>query len=345
MVAAMARFYHGQNGWMPAGAVGRERPVAPRLVLPPVIAHADWSLDPAKRLVAVARLVAGGGQPRYRVVSLAPAPAGPPGAGDLLDALLADAAGGAALVGFDFPIGLPRAYAAAVGAGFFPEFLARLGSPPWQEFERVAERPGEISLFRPFYPQRPGGTSRAHLTAGLGLAAGQLRRRCDGRDAETLFWTLGGKQAGKAALDGWRLLRQARGRGLRIALWPFEGQLSGLLAGTAQVVVAETYPREFYRCIGAPPRARWSKRRRDDRLLCVPALLAWADSLHVSWQAGIRARIAAGLSAGRSGEDEFDAVVGMLGMISVVTGALPDGAPAGDPAVRATEGWIVGRVG
>ena len=39
----------------------------------------------------------------------------------------------------------------------------------------------------------------------------------------------------------------------------------------------------------------------------------------------------------------FDAVVGLLGMIAVVTGAIDAGVPSDDPAVISTEGWILGR--
>jgi hypothetical protein len=310
---------------------------------PGLVAHADWGCDPRKRQVAVAALAAppGGG---YRVVSLAAAAGGRPGGpADVFDDLSAQSPAAAVLLGFDFTIGLPRAYAAAAGVRAFGEFLGQIGTPPWAEFERVARRQEEISLRRPFYPDRPGGTARSHLYEGLGLSAAQLRRRCDGTDAETLFWTLGGKQAGKASLHGWRLLRQARARGVRIALWPFDGALPELLAGPAGFVVAEAYPREFYRHVGTPPRARWSKRRPDDRLLSVPAVLRWADELGVSWDAGIRQRVAAGFAAGPTGEDEFDAVIGLLGMIAVVTGAIDAGLPAGDPAVLATEGWMLGR--
>jgi hypothetical protein len=307
--------------------------------LPDVVAHADWGLDARKRQVAVAiRLPAGAvGPARYQIVTVAPAPAG-----DLFAALRARYQAAAYLIGFDFTLGLPRAYAAAAGVADFPAFLGRIGSPPWTEFERVAVRADEISLRRPFYPHRPGGTSRAHLQDGLGLSARQLRRRCDGTDAETLFWTLGGKQAGKASLHGWRMIRQARADGADLALWPFDGSLPELLA-RAGIVVAEAYPREFYQYIGAPPAARWSKRRRADRLLCVRALLAWADRLGVSWDDAVGRRVTDGCDCGPTGEDEFDAVVGVLGMISVLTGAVPPGVPADDPAVRQTEGWILGR--
>jgi len=316
------------------------------VVLPVVAAHADWGATRRKRQVAVARLATGrpGLATGYVVTSLAPVPEGGGPEGDLLQWLAAAAGTGQAVAGFDFPIGLPRAYATAAGISSFPAFLDAIGSPPWQEFSMVASQASEIALGRPFYPARPGGTRREHLYQALGLTAAQLRRRCEGSDAETLFWTLGGKQVGKAALDGWRLL-SAAGRQPPVALWPFAGKLTTLLDGRAGVVAAEAYPREYYRHIRPAARTRWSKRRRDDRLAWVPGLLAWADSLGVSWAPGIHSRVAAGLSPGADGEDEFDAVVGLLGVIAVVTGALPSGEPDDDPAIAATEGWILGRPG
>jgi hypothetical protein len=316
------------------------------VTLPSVVAHADWSVERGKRLMAIARLVPGRGcdGSSYLVVSLAAAPDGRGGGGDVFQVLSAMSHPGRSVVGFDFPIGLPRRYAAAAGIGSLPEFLDAFGSPPWQEFDVVAELPGQITLRRPFYPFRPGGTSRTNLYQGLGLSATELRRRCEWADAETLFWTLGGKQVGKAALTGWRLLRQARQREPGIALWPFDGPLPDLLAGTGRVVVAETYPREYYRHLGAPARGqRWSKRCRQDRLTRVPGLLSWAQSLAVTWDAGVLQRVTEGFSDGRTGEDEFDAVVGLLAMIGVVTGTIATGEPRDDVAVLSSEGCILGR--
>lgn len=314
--------------------------------LPSVVAHADWSVDRSKRLMAVARLVPGGAANGcgYRVVSLAAAPDGRGDDGDLFQVLGDMSHPDRLVVGFDFPIGLPSKYATAAGIGSFPEFLDALGSPRWREFDVVAERPSQIALRRPFYPSRPGGTSRENLYRGLGLSPTDLRRRCEGTDAETLFWTLGGKQVGKAALTGWRLLRQARQREPGIALWPFDGALPDLLAGTGHVVVAETYPREYYRHLGVTAGGqRWSKRRRRDRLALVPGLLRWAESLPVTWDARVEQRVREGFSDGRTGEDEFDAVAGLLAIVGVVTGAIATGEPRDDAAVVSTEGWILGR--
>lgn len=317
------------------------------MIAPAVIAHADWGTDRKKRQVVMASLMPGiaDSGPHYRVTSLAPAPDALGPDGDLLRELRAAASPGQAMAGFDFPIGLPRAYAEAAGISSFPEFLDALGSPPWAEFCVVARNRGEISLRRPFYPYAPGGARREHLHLALGLTAHQLRRRCEGTDAETLFWTLGGKQVGKGALAGWQLLAAARNREPGIALWPFAGPLSQLLDGHGRVVVAETYPREYYKHLRPPgTRAtRWSKRRRVDRLALVPGMLRWAVSLGVTWDDRLLRRAQAGFSDGADGEDEFDAVVGLLAMISVVTGGLPTGEPCEDPAISSIEGWILGR--
>ena len=316
------------------------------MIAPVFIAHADWGTDRRKRQVAMARLLpAGAGPgPGYLVDSLAPAPDGGP-QGDLFASLRAAAGLGQVLAGFDFPVGLPRAYAAAAGVCSFPDFLDAIGAPPWEQFGVVARHRSEISVRRPFYPQAPGGTKREYLHQALGLTARQLRRRCEGTDAETLFWTLGGKQVGKGALAGWKLLAAARRREPGIALWPFDGPLPRLLDGSGRMVVTETYPREYYchiRPLGAPV-TRWSKRRRADRLAWTPGLLHWAAALGVRWHPDILSRVEEGFSAGPNGEDEFDAITGLLAMIAVVTGTIPAGEPRDDPAITTTEGWILGR--
>jgi hypothetical protein len=286
------------------------------------------------------------------VDSLAAAPEAKDAVGGrgLLHDLRAAALPGQLLIGFDFPIGLPLAYARAVGIASFPEFLGAMGSPPWEEFDLVARNRSDITLHRPFYPHAPGGAKREHLQLGLELTAKELRRRCEGTDAEVLFWTLGSKQVGQGALAGWRLLAAAQ-RDPGLALWPFAGSLPELLDGGSRIVAAETYPREYYKYAMAHgtahsagvARKRWSKRRRADRLALVPGILAWAESLGVGWEPRVRDRVEQGFSDGANGEDEFDAVIGLLAMISVVTGTLSPGEPCDEPAVATVEGWILGR--
>ncbi|MGN6793180.1 MAG: hypothetical protein ACTHJW_12425 [Streptosporangiaceae bacterium] len=295
--------------------------------------------------MATARLEPGAEREwRYVVESLGPATGTGDADGDLLRDLRSAAMPGQLMIGFDFPIGLPRAYARAAGITSFPEFLGAFGAPPWEEFSVVARRAGDITVRRPFYPHAPGGSRREHLQIGLGLTAKELRRRCEGTDAETLFWTLGSKQVGKGALAGWRLLAAAQ-REQPISLWPFAGSLADLLDGGSRMVAAETYPREYYQYARAPGalRTRWSKRRRADRLAWVPGMFAWAGSLGVSWDHRVSRRVEEGFGDGANGEDEFDAVIGLLAMIGVATGTVAPGEPADDPAVAAVEGWILGR--
>ncbi len=173
--------------------------------LPGVVAHADWSVRPGKRWMACERL--NEEDCAYRVS--APEPVGD--TSTLLQSLTGRAnSSGQVLIGFDFPIGVPFAYAKNAGVESFRGLVSALGSGMWADFYRVAERPDEISLRRPFYPQRPGGTRKRHLVSALEVSeADELLRFSDRRTATRraaccLFWTLGGNQVGKAALAGWR---------------------------------------------------------------------------------------------------------------------------------------------
>jgi hypothetical protein len=251
---------------------------------------------------------------------------------------------GRILAGFDFPIGLPVSYGERTDLPDFPKALRGFGTGPWADWFRVCEQPGEISLHRPFYPRRPGGTSRRHLFDGLGLESSQLLRTCDHAtstrpQACMLFWTLGGNQVGKAAIAGWReLIIPNLGR---IGLWPFHGPLSGLL-DRHPVVVAETYPGEAYGHLSIPRRPVWSKRRQDHRRRFAGTLHdAITARGHVACQR-FRDLVADGFGADASGEDRFDATVGLLAMLDVLEGFRPEGAPD-RPAVSTWEGWILGQ--
>ncbi len=318
------------------------RSVAQIDVRPALVAHADWGSSPDKRWLAQARLAADG-----RYCALAPQPVGPPA--ELLSRLAEEAAGGAVFLGFDFPIGLPRAYATAAGVTRFLDLLPRLGTGEWAEFYSPAERPQQIGLRRPFYPLRPGGARRQHLLDGLGLSdSAALWRRCDvltfGRGSDSpLFWTLGANQSGKAAISGWRdvLAPALRAGRPRLALWPFVGPLSGLFR-EGWIVAAETYPAECYHHLGLVEGGkRWSKRRQADRAALAPRLLAWAAGAGVELAPGLIAAMEDGFGPG-PGDDPFDAAVGLFGMLNVILGYRPSGEPD-DATVRDIEGWILGQ--
>ena len=331
---------------------------------PTLVVHADWGSAPNKRWMARAMLAGDGCYAAH-----SPEPAGEPGT--LIRRLLADAGpSGSILLGFDFPIGLPAHYARRVGAHDFLDLLPKLGQGEWSGFYAVAERPGQISLSRPFYPLRSGpkGQTRLrHLLDGLGLeSADDLRRCCErarlGRRAACpLFWTVGGQQVGKAAICGWKqVLEPALCSGTNVAIWPFAGPLDELYR-PGRVVIAETYPAEFYTHLGvsfkraglgASPKdkvlsqsrspLRSGKRVQRDRAANAGALLAWARNARVRPSPALQAEIREGFGASQEGEDRFDAAVGLMGMLNVVLKRRSPGDP-GDEQIRKIEGWILGQ--
>jgi hypothetical protein len=311
--------------------------------LPQTVVHADWSLSPGKRWMARAER---GLDALYTLY--APEPVGE--TARWLDRL--GAAGGGLLLGVDFPLGLPLAYAERAGITDFAATLPELGRGAWAEFYHVATRPEEISPRRPFYPQRPGGTRQQDLLDGLGVGSmDDLRRVCDRgtaerRPAAPLFWTLGAQQVGKAAISGWRdVLGPALGDRTDVALWPFAGPLAALLRASG-IVVAESYPAEFYGHLGLAfppgPDGRRGKRVQSSRAANVPALLAWAAARGVALHPALREAIGDGFGATADGEDRFDALAGLVGMLNVVLGVRPPGEPD-DAQVRQVEGWILGQ--
>lgn len=305
---------------------------------PGLVAHCDWSRDPRKRWMAVATRHAGG----WRVH--APEPVGPCPA--LFDRLAARAEhAGPVLVGVDFVLGLPAWFGERSSLPGFRAALGQFGSGAWSRWFDVCSDAADISLHRPFYPATPGGRKREQLLAGLGLdAADELLRRCERKTATrpaacSLFWTLGGNQVGKAALAGWRELLQPSLEA--IALWPFDGPLAKLLGGD-RPIVAETYPGDTYARLGIARQPVWSKRSQTGRMTVAPRLLDWLARRGHAVQPGLPDAIAAGFTSDASGEDRFDALVGLFGMLDVVDGHQDEGMPM-DPDLRRWEGWILGQ--
>jgi len=253
---------------------------------------------------------------------------------------------GAVLFGADFPIGLPRCYAKAHGidAGF-PAFLRGLASRP--AFFRVCATLDEVGPDRPFYPARgAAGMTRAAHAAALGLAgAAALNRAVDRATAERPagappFWTLGANQSGKAALAAWReMLVPALTQGDTVRLWPFEGDLAGILF-PGMIVMAETYPAEALRHFGL--RLRGSKRCRADRVALAPGLQAVLARLGAVAEPAMIAAITDGFGADAAGEDRFDCTLGVLCVLNVLAGHRPAFVPD-DPWIRRWEGWVLGQ--
>lgn len=333
--SAVARPFESReprSAWMEGASdsVNGMRPSPKRVV------HADWSVAPKKRWAARADRLPHGAYAVGTPKLVTPA--------ELLDI----ARGTSTLIGFDFPIGLPASYAARVGATSFSELVPLLGSGDWSSFFEVAHSRSEISLQRPFYPHRVGGTKREHLVEGLGLrSADDLFRACEvaeGRRACPLFWTLGGNQVGKGALSGWReVLQPALATGA-VDLWPFDGAFDDLLA-RGRTVIVETYPGDVYPYVGAtlPKTASGSgKRSQASRAASAQGIAAWARRANLVLSAELELELRDGFGRSDDGEDRFDAIVGLLGMLAVVLGERPVGIPASDEMSR-VEGWILGR--
>ena len=307
-------------------------------MLIPYAVHADWSVDAGKRWMALAAPEPGGFAVAVHLV------------GDLatlLPRLRAWAGGAPVALGVDFPIGLPRDYAMRHGDGAadFPAFLHGLAGAP--AFFQVCAMLEEIGATRPFYPMRGvrGMTRLSHAQAlGLDSAAG-LSRACDRATGDRpagapLFWTLGANQVGKAAITGWRdLLLPALAGPAPPALWPFDGALLSLLT-PGRIVIAECYPAEAMRQLGIPMGG--SKRRQADRQALAPALHDRLDTLAARPDPALATLIAAGFGTAPSGEDAFDCLLGLLGLLGVLTGRRADTVPD-DPWVRRWEGWVLGQ--
>ena len=272
--------------------------------------------------------------------------AGPPEpVGALTDFVGRLSNGSSTLAGFDFPIGLPQAFGLATGLAGFAQALRLFGTGEWRDFLRVARLPDEISPRRPFYPDAPGGRSHRQLLDGLGVETiGDLLRSCErahgGRGAASpLFWTMGAKQVGKAAINGWQeVLQPALLRSCR--LWPFEGDLQALSGGGGGAVLAETYPAEAYGHVGVRFGAREGKGRQSDRAGFARALHGWAATAAVTFEPELVAAIADGFGSAADGSDRFDATVGLFGMIDVVSGRRAEAPPGIDTV---WEGWILGQ--
>lgn len=104
------------------------------------------------------------------------------------------------------------------------------------------------------------------------------------------------------------------------------------------------------------PRKRWQAQARlradgrsGKRIPCSRAantqrLLAWAEHNDVAVSAEVEAEIANGFGVSADGEDRFDAVVGLIGMLNILFGHRPSGDPA-DDSIQRIEGWILGQIG
>lgn len=300
-----------------------------------IAAHADWSLDARKRWVTLARREGREWQ------ASAPRLVGDPAT--LAAGLIAE--GSPAALGLDLPLGVPRGFAANRPEQGFPAFLAGLAQTP--DFFAVSPTLETVSAARPFYPARGiKGMTRAAHAAALGLPdASGLSRVCDRATAERpagapVFWTLGANQSGKAAISAWRdWLAPALAAGAPFRLWPFAGGLHDLLR-PGELALAEVYPAESLRHLGL--KLAGSKRAEVPRRTLAPALRDAMAALRVTPDVVLAEMIQTGFGTDAAGEDRFDSLIGLLGLIGVIDGKRPDFIPE-DPMIRAWEGWVLGQ--
>ncbi len=244
----------------------------------------------------------------------------------------------------DAPIGLPVAYARAAGIDRFLPWLRGLTAPALEQWSRAAANPGDIGVARPFYPQRPGGARRAHLVEGLGQSSfDDLLRGCDrspplARPAASLFWTMGANQVGKAAVALWADLVSVPA----VRVWPFDGGLRRTWSRAA----GRSSPRPT-----RPPSAgTWAWRGARVRASAASPIASAAPSalagaarrLGVELAPHVRAALHDGFGAASTGEDAYDAFVGLLGVVNVLRGGRSAGPPPGAPHATTVEGWILG---
>ncbi len=296
-------------------------------------------MDARKRWMAVARPLAG-------MWSIEISPVG--AVETLLARLTREAAGAPVAFGVDFPLGLPRGYAAlqTTGVADFPAFL-RAALSACHDFFAVADTLDQVTVNRPFYPRRGlSGMTRSSLAHALGLPdAASLSRACDRATPDRpagapLFWTLGANQSGKAAIAAWRdLVIPALAERPAPLLWPFDGPLLTLLQ-PGRVALAETYPADALRQLGLRPIG--SKRRQADRAALVPGLRQVLSKLGCSPAPALARLLDNGFGPDPAGEDRMDCLLGVLCVMQVVMGRQPDAAPP-DPWIQRWEGWVLGQ--
>jgi hypothetical protein len=308
-----------------------------------LISHADWSKNHRKKWTAFATLEAGHIWYVHPLFNQTKIP-------DYFPFLLSNiSTPGCILSGFDFPIGFPIAYASKAGVNNYLSILPVLGYDEWINFYDPAEVPSEINIRRPFYPLKPGSSKRAHLEEGLNIEFKDLYRLCEishkfRRPACPLFWTLGGQQVGKAAINGWKYLLSPAitNPKLDLSIWPFSGNLENLCR-PGKIIVVETYPAEYYHHLELTSRKqRFSKRRFVDRVQLAASLLNFSRENNLELNPIVRADILDGFGKDLEADHRFDALVGLYGMINIVLGRRSSGEPI-PSSISNIEGWIFGQ--
>jgi hypothetical protein len=294
-------------------------PLPGRLSLPPEIWAIDWGSTAAKRQLSRAVLQGG------RYVVAPPRPVTDIGALALPER---------ALVAFDCPIGVSRAYAALAGLDSFRAALGAFGASRFSRFYVPAGCADDIAVERPFYPWPvTRGSARAHLEKALGDAA-FAPRVCDRlAGAGPIFWLVGPRQVGRSAASVWREVITPRLG--RIALWPFDGTFGALLAA-GRPIVAEMYPAFLQRTLGLRVAG---KSNQEARAACGRELLRRIGRDARLDLGAVRDALRNGFGPARSGDDAFDATTACIALARLV---LDDAIPEPPAHARGVEGWILG---
>ena len=246
------------------------------------------------------------------------------------------AAGGAVALGVDLPIGLPRAYAAALPERDFLHFLAATATRP--DFFQVCATLAEVGPGRPFYPARgdagddAGGACRGarvstarprcRAPATAPRRSGRRALRCSGRWERTSPARRRSRRGRRCCC---RRSRAARNPALAVR----RRRIAALLAPGA-VALAETYPAEALRHLGM--RLKGSKRRQADRAAVASQLAGAMAALGVLPDPELQQAAADGFGGDAAGEDRFDCVLGVLCVLNVLGGQ-----PAGHRAARSVD--------
>ncbi len=301
----------------------------PEIPLPDLVVAADWGVGWEKRWMA--RAVREKGSAVYTLSH--PVPVGD--SGKFLERVCRHLPnGGTALVGFDFPIGLPGRYAEDQFPGLgFREILKKLKADKNTALFQPTNTPCRATPFGPASSKEGIAFGLADLAGKLFFTEREILRECDSRSkASSLFFTLGARQVGRAAADGWqKVIEPALDE---ISLWPFDGPLADLLARPG-VVMAEIYPALFFGSVvkGA------GKEKGEPRTRVFRDLLekARADGLDIALTPSAEEWVEAGFAS----SDDFDPMLSVVGMLRTLR-TEPSLEPPDEPRVREVEGWILG---
>jgi hypothetical protein len=301
-----------------------------------IIIHSDWSVHKRKRWSAIARRRPSG----WQIEAIAPF--------SELSHVLFDNKDQSILAGFDFPIGMPEFWYKAANVVDFPSFLNAVKAGKLHQIFSVAEFESEISYERPFYPNKvgkKGEKKKAHLLNKFNLSNDkELFRECEiatanRSNASPLFWTIGAKQVGKAALTGWKEILIPLFHDGAI-LWPF--QKIPFDRSSVGLVLVETYPAEYYSIFEKNLMKKRSKTNREHRIEAGKAIKKWLEERSISFSKIVEEKINCGFGSQSDGEDQFDAFVGLCAMLDVVLGNRA-AISSLHSSNLSREGWIFGQ--